>query len=255
MAGTKEDHLNYQKYLAKKGWSNAVEHQVGTLAEHNQARLALLAEEKALQKKRDELARQRQAIPWVLIEFPKKYKFTKVTASGPEKETNLLELFRPGVTDLVVYHMMLGDNYEKPCISCSLWVDNLNGVFPHLNSKCNVAVIAKAGPAKIVEAAKTKGWTLPLYSAAESTFVRDFDAEHSASDVGKKIRNYGTAAVRVAGLDAVISVFTYRDGKVYLTYQTFQRGLEYVNAVSAYMDLLPDGRGNWQPDHKEDYGK
>ena len=43
-------------------------HRTGTRTEWLAARLALLEEEKALTRKSDELARRRQALPWVRVE-------------------------------------------------------------------------------------------------------------------------------------------------------------------------------------------
>ena len=48
-------------------------HRTGTSEEHLAARLELLEAEKELTRRRDELARQRQALPWVSIE--KEYVF------------------------------------------------------------------------------------------------------------------------------------------------------------------------------------
>ena len=49
------------------------EHKVGTREEWLAARTALLAEEKELTRRSDELARKRQALPWVAVE--KDYSF------------------------------------------------------------------------------------------------------------------------------------------------------------------------------------
>jgi predicted dithiol-disulfide oxidoreductase (DUF899 family) len=44
------------------------EHRIGTPQEHLKARLALLEAEKEHTRRGDELARQRQALPWVPVE-------------------------------------------------------------------------------------------------------------------------------------------------------------------------------------------
>jgi Uncharacterized protein conserved in bacteria len=54
-------------------------HPTATREEWLAARLELLAEEKALTRRSDELARQRQALPWVLVD--KDYRFD--TEQGP----------------------------------------------------------------------------------------------------------------------------------------------------------------------------
>src|SRR5271155_212796 len=63
-------------------------------------RLKLLEAEKELTHRGDELARQRQELPWVKIE--KQYRFH--TEQGP---ASLADLFK-GRAQLVVYHFMFG---------------------------------------------------------------------------------------------------------------------------------------------------
>ena len=58
----------------------------GTREEWLAARLALLEEEKALTRRSDELAGQRQALPWVRIDKP----YTFDTANGPASLKDLL---------------------------------------------------------------------------------------------------------------------------------------------------------------------
>jgi predicted dithiol-disulfide oxidoreductase (DUF899 family) len=73
---------------------------VGTRAEWLAARTALLAEGKEVTRRSDELARKRQALPWVPVE--KDYSFE--TEDGTK---TLLGLF-DGCSQLLVYHFMFG---------------------------------------------------------------------------------------------------------------------------------------------------
>jgi len=91
------------------------------------ARRELLAKEKDLTRMSDELARQRQELPWVPVEK----QYTLQTAGGP---TTLAELF-DGRSQLVVYHFMFGPDYEAGCPSCSSTADSFNGVLAHLKAR------------------------------------------------------------------------------------------------------------------------
>src|SRR5436190_14972701 len=62
------------------------------------ARKALLAEEKALTRARDDISRKRRALPWVEIDKP--YVF-----DGPQGRETLADLFA-GRSQLIVYHFM-----------------------------------------------------------------------------------------------------------------------------------------------------
>jgi predicted dithiol-disulfide oxidoreductase (DUF899 family) len=64
-----------------------IEHKIGTREEWLAKRLELLAEEKALTRRGDELARMRQELPWVRVD--KDYRFE--TDDG---KATLADLFR-----------------------------------------------------------------------------------------------------------------------------------------------------------------
>ena len=103
------------------------EHKVGTRAEWEAARNALLEREKELTRRGDELARERRELPWVPIE--KDYTFD--TEDGTK---TLAELF-DGRSQLLVYHFMFGPSYEVGCPVCSSSADTVNGAVPHLNTR------------------------------------------------------------------------------------------------------------------------
>ena len=76
------------------------DHKTGTRAEWLAARLDLLGAEKELTRRSDELARQRQELPWVRID--QEYRFE--TSGGP---ASLADLFA-GRSQLLIYHFMFG---------------------------------------------------------------------------------------------------------------------------------------------------
>src|SRR6188472_3690103 len=74
------------------------DHKVGTQEEWQAARDELLAEEKELPRRGDELARKRRELPWVPVE--EDYRFE--TDDGTK---SLAELF-DGRSQLLIYHFM-----------------------------------------------------------------------------------------------------------------------------------------------------
>src|SRR5262245_57207490 len=99
-------------------------HTTGTHEQWRAARLELLEAEKKLTRRSDEVAKQRQALPWVRID--KAYKF-----DTDEGTAALADLFR-GRSQMLVYHMMFGPDYTAACPSCSAIADGFNGVAVHL---------------------------------------------------------------------------------------------------------------------------
>ena len=87
-------------------------------------RKTLLAREKELTHLRDQIARERRALPWVRIE--KNYVF-----DAPEGRRTLAELFE-GRRQLLVQHFMFGPGWEQGCPSCSFMADHTDGMNVHL---------------------------------------------------------------------------------------------------------------------------
>jgi len=88
------------------------------------------------------------------------------------------------------------------------------------------------------------GWAFNWYSSHSSNFNNDYHVSFTQDqiDSGCGEYNYRTSANLMSELPGV-SIFT-RDSKgfVYHTYSTYSRGLDNLNVVYQYLDLLPKGR-------------
>ena len=143
-------------------------HKTGTRQEWLAARIELLKVEKEHTRRGDELARQRQALPWVRIE--KKYQF-----ETDEGKTSLADLFQ-GRSQLLVYHFMFGPDYTGGCPSCSSIADSFNGFWIHLaNHDVMFWAISRVPPAKLQAYKQRMGWNFPWASSFNSDFNADFN--------------------------------------------------------------------------------
>src|SRR4051794_40468456 len=135
------------------------DHRTGPREEWLAARKELLAREKEHTRRGDELARERRELPWVRVE--KEYTFD--TDDG---QKTLAELF-DGHSQLVVYHLMLGPEYEAACPSCSSIADGFNGLPVHLAGRADASffAISRAPLAKIHAYKRRMGWTFPWASS------------------------------------------------------------------------------------------
>ena len=132
------------------------------------ARLELLEAEKELTRRGDELARKRQALPWVSVE--KDYRF-----DTDEGSASLADLFR-GRSQLLVYHFMFGPDYAAGCPSCSSIADGFNGFAVHLeNHDVSLYAVSRAPLAKLQVYKQRMGWTFPWASSLGSDFNFDFN--------------------------------------------------------------------------------
>src|ERR1041385_7344412 len=101
-------------------------HQVASRAEWLAARTELLKAEKELTRRSDQVAKQRQELPWVRID--KAYRF-----ETEEGKVSLADLFK-GRSQLLIYYFMFGPDYKAGCPSCSAIADGFNGFEIHLSN-------------------------------------------------------------------------------------------------------------------------
>src|SRR4026208_390468 len=117
-------------------------HRTGTRKEWLAARLKLLKAEKELTHRSDELAQQRQELPWVKIEKAYQFNTDEGTASLPD-------LFR-GRSQLLIYHFMFGPDYTAGCPSCSAIADGFSGSVIHLaNQDVTLSAVSRAPLAEL----------------------------------------------------------------------------------------------------------
>jgi predicted dithiol-disulfide oxidoreductase (DUF899 family) len=201
---------------------------VATRSDWLSARLELLEAEKDLTRRRDELSRQRRALPWVRID--RDYRFD--TAYGGR---SLVELF-DGRGQLLVYHFMFGPDWEEGCPSCSFWADNFDGIGVHLAHRDVTFLAASRAPLdRLLAYRQRMGWSFPWVSSLGSDFNVDFDVTSPST------YNYAPAQHPAEELPG-LSAFAVSDGAVFHTYSCYSRGLDAFNGAYQLLDLTPKGR-------------
>ena len=246
-------------------------HATGTREAWLAARLELLEAEKALTRRSDELARQRQQLPWIRVDKPYRFETDKGSAS-------LADLFG-GKSQLLVYHFMFGPDYKAGCPSCSAIADGFNGSAVHLaNHDVMLCAVSRAPLAKLQAYKQRMGWTFPWSSSLGSDFNFDFNvslteqqqregAEYnyrreasapvgrdSAGPVAQMAATTGTDVPTYTRERPGMSAFVLEDNVVYHTYSTYARGLDGLWGMYQWLDRAPMGRnetGVWWRRHDE----
>jgi predicted dithiol-disulfide oxidoreductase (DUF899 family) len=201
-----------------------------------QARLEHLAAEKEFTRRRDDLSRQRRELPWVRVE--KDYVF-----EGPNGPATLADLFDCR-SQLIIYHFMLGPNWEEGCKSCSFLSDHFDATRIHLAHRdVTLAVVSQAPMPRIQTFQNRMGWRFPWVSAFETSFQSDYGVHFAKEELaGEVTYNYGKTRF---GLEEApgLSVF-YKDeaGELFHTYSTYARGLDSLIGTYQFLDLVPKGR-------------
>jgi predicted dithiol-disulfide oxidoreductase (DUF899 family) len=253
-------------------------HKTGTRDEWLAARLELLKTEKELTYRSDQLAKQRQELPWVRID--KKYSF-----DIDKGKASLADLFM-GRSQLLVYHFMFGPDYKAGCPSCTSIADGFDGIYQYLAKQdVTLLAISRAPLEKLQTYKQQKGWNFPWASSFGSDFNFDFNVsfteeQQQGGDIEYNFRQEpawktadGSKALAPEGLltkdqkgkeagpvdkNASItgtdsrtytrerpgmSAFVLEDGVVYHTYSAYSRGLDILWSMYQWLDRAPKGRG------------
>ena len=207
------------------------------LAKREELRLA----EIELMEQRERVAALRRALPQGAA--LKDYEFLEGPADldagdEPMRTVKLSELFTAASRPLVIYHIMFGKQQVKSCPMCTMWLDGANGVAQHLAQNMDFAVVAAADPKALRDHARARGWNnLRLLSAGSNTFKYDLGSEDADG-----------------GQDSSISVFTKDSGNTVRHFYSVhprmapeikERGIDLFAPVWHYLDLTPQGRGEW----------
>jgi predicted dithiol-disulfide oxidoreductase (DUF899 family) len=220
------------------------------------ARQALLAREKELTRLRDEVARERRALPWERID--KQYVF-----DAPEGRRTLGDLF-DGRSQLLVQHFMLGPGWEQGCPSCSYMADHVDGMRVHLAQRdITFVAVSRAPLAEIERFRRRMGWQFPWVSSHGSDFNHDFAVSFTPEEraTGSIHYNYAKQDFAAEEMPGVSVFYRGPEGALFHTYSTFGRGVEVMMGAYAMMDLVPKGRdeapgqGMAWVRHHDRYGK
>jgi predicted dithiol-disulfide oxidoreductase (DUF899 family) len=229
---------------------------VGTEQKWQAARKQLLALEGELQEHAERVAQQRRELPWVPVE--KEYSFA--TEDGPKW---LPELF-DGRSQLLIYHLMFGEDWAVACPGCSSLADGLGGVVGHLNDRdVTLLSMSQAPLEKLVAYKGRRGWTVPYVSAHDGDFLFDYGYAFRREEMSGVVReefamgqllreapqwlrdyreDVGAPDLESAvSVSAGWSVFATRDGAIYNTYRAYPPSRLVTPLFSGLLGLLPTG--------------
>jgi len=222
-----------------------MQHRIVSQKEWLEARKKLLEQEKALTRHRDLVCAERLRLPWVRIE--KDYLF-----DGPDGRLTLSDLFQ-GRSQLYIKHFMMAPGAHHQCVGCSLEVDHMTDLLPHLeNHDVSYLVVARAPIEEIEVVRKRMGWKFLWVSSFGSDFNYDFNVSFRPEDVaaGRAQYNFRQAPEWARDfLDLSGRSIFYRNeaGEIFHTYSAYARGGEEVLGIYGILDSMPKGRNENGP--------
>ena len=216
---------------------NTLNHRVVSSDRWIAERKALLARERELTHLRDQVARERRALPWVRVE--KNYVF-----DGPDGWRTLAELFE-GRRQLLVQHFMFAPGWDQGCPSCSFMADHTDGMNLHLaNRDTTFVAISRAPLAEIQRFRQRMGWQFKWVSSNATDFNFEFGVSFTPQEKAKNevTYNYGKQPFECDELPGVSVFYKDESGEVFHTYSTYRRGVEVMMGTYHLLDLTPKGR-------------
>jgi len=224
-----------------------MQHSVVSREQWFKARIALLEHEKALTRHRDAVSALRLTLPWVRVE--KEYRL-----DGPDGKLTLSDLFQ-GRSQLYIKHFMMAPGAQHQCVGCSLEVDHMDGILPHLeNHDVSYAAVARAPIEEIEAVRKRMGWQFLWVSSFGSDFNYDFQVSFEPENVaaGRAQYNFRTApewTSTVQDLSGRSVFYKNEAGEIFHTYSAYGRGGEEVMGIYGVLDAMPKGRNETGPNH------
>jgi predicted dithiol-disulfide oxidoreductase (DUF899 family) len=172
---------------------------------------------------------------YVLLEGPRDLG----AGDEPLRSVQLSGLFEEPQQPLMLMHFMYGKKQTKPCPMCTMWADGYDGVVPHLAQKMSFAVLIAGDVGAFRAFARERGWrNLRVLSAGESTIKTDlgFEDADGAQEPGVSVFTLGPNGQ---------TYHFYSGGAMFGDGQF--RGMDLLSPVWHFLDLTPQGRGDWLP--------
>src|SRR6267143_32790 len=201
------------------------------------ARKDLLTREKEFSRQRDALSAARRSLPWVKID--KEYIF-----DGPEGKEALADLF-DGRSQLIVYHFMLGPDWDEGCKSCSYLADHFDGANWHLPHRdVTLIAISRAALPKLEAYKKRLGWRFKWLSSHDNEFNFDYHVSFTKEEekANKVYYNYGMGEFMSDELPGLSVFYKDENGDIFQSYPTYARRLDILVGAYNFLDLVPKGR-------------
>jgi len=205
--------------------------------EYAKLRDELHAAEVALRDQRERVAELRRELPAEPAIADETFRETR---DGQTVDVKLSELFESPGKPLILMHFMYGGSQTSPCPMCTSWADAYDGALPHLAQHASFVIFVAGDPGTFGAYARSRGWrNARIVSAGQSDFKRrlGYETESGAQVPGATIVTRDAEDGPLRHFYSV-SAMLGEDGF---------RGMDLLNPLWHFIDLLPAGRGDFMP--------
>lgn len=147
----------------------------------------------------------------------------------------------------MIYHFMMGPEWEAGCPGCSFLSDHIDGTLPHLNNHDVTWVAVSRAPVEKIEAYKKRmGWKFPWVSSIGNDFNFDYHVSFTPEDLKKDKVFYNFTEMKPEDandeLPGMSAFYKNEKGEIFHTYSNYARGGEEVLGTLMILDYAPKGR-------------
>ncbi len=200
----------------------------------------LLQEEINLRAQAERVAAKRRELP-LGGKLKEDYEFEMVDKNGGNYKKRLSELFG-NKKSLIIYSFMYGPDVQNPCAMCTSIISALNGNAIDIEQNASIVVVAKSAIERIKEFAENRRWhSIKLASSLSNTYNIDYYGEDEQGNQWP-----------------ICNVFVKRGNDIFHSYATEllhvkpeegmnARHVDFMWPLYNYLDITPEGRGDWYP--------
>ena len=163
---------------------------------------------------------------------------------GPDGKQTLADLFG-GKSQLIVYHFMLGPDWEEGCPSCSLLADHFDGAVSISPNATSPSWSFRVPHWQRIEKFKRRmGWHFKWVSSFGNDFNFDYQVSASPEEKATGVTIYNYAETHFPSDERPGASVFFKDpaGGVFHTYSSYGRGLDILIGAYNFLDLAPKGR-------------
>lgn len=200
----------------------------------------LLKEEIDLRAQAERVAAMRRELPPGGI-IKEDYEFEMIAENGDNLKVRLSELFG-SKKSLIIYSFMYGPEAKNPCPMCTSIIGALSSNVTDIEQNASIVVVAKSDIRRIAAFAEQRNWhAVKLASSQYNSYNIDYYAEDEQGNQWP-----------------ICNVFVKRDNEIYHSYATEllhvkpeegmnARHVDFMWPLYNYLDITPEGRGDWYP--------
>ena len=145
----------------------------------------------------------------------------------------------------MIYHFMFGPDWKAGCPGCSFLSDHVDAARQHFeHNDLSFAAVSRTSVDNIEAYKKRMDWKFRWVSSLNSDFNYDFHVSFTRTqlEAGPVDYNFRPQKMTMEEMHGESMFFKDKDGMIYHTYSSYERGIDLMNNTYNFLDLTAKGR-------------